>query len=394
MENGHHAAKTVEIETFTGTLVHRAKAGVRFLYGLCSSLMRAGKTIAVQSCMLNVVLWTSLVLWAASEWNIIDSAIALGHRYGGASPVAFASVGVLFAGLLSASKFGYRRPVAYVTVAVYFCSITVAAVEWGANLPAALLGFAMVITMSSVLVSTRFALFVTAAAALVETVFGYAEVRGFLAPSQDWKLGAFHMHDAVEYSVMLAFTAVLAWLSNRQTEASLVRARQSEHQLALERDMLEVTVEARTAEVKRIQAERIAEVYKFVEFGRLASGLYHDLANHVGAVNMTLGAVQSGASIVDAADVARTKSELDHAFVASARLKAFVEKMKSELNGQQPTVQIDFALEVSEILQLMGKKAERAGAVLVFTLPTASAAERQPSENSPDHHELGEQCYR
>jgi signal transduction histidine kinase len=82
---------------------------------------------------------------------------------------------------------------------------------------------------------------------------------------------------------------------------------------------------------------------------------------------MTLGAVQSGAGIVDASDVARTKSELDHAFVASKRLQGFVEKMKRELNGQQPDVEINLADEVSEILQLMGKKAERAGVVLVFT---------------------------
>jgi signal transduction histidine kinase len=369
MEDGHQVIQTVDSKNFMATLARRLRASVRFLYVLLLEPRAHGEDERRAELMLNVVLWTSLLLWAASEWNVIDSAIAMGHRYGGVSPVYFASIGVVFTGLLVISKLGYRRSAAYMTVAVYFCSITIAAVEWGANLPAALLGFAMVITMSSVLVSTRFALLVTAAAAAVETVFGYAEVRGILAPSQDWKLGTFHMHDAVEYSVMLAFTAVLAWLSNRQTEASLVRARQSEHQLALERDMLEVTVEVRTAEVKRIQAERVAEVYRFVEFGRLASGLYHDLANHVGAVNMTLGAVQSGADVVDAADVARTKSELDHAFVASKRLEGFVEKMKRELNGQQPDVQIDLATEVSEILQLMGKKAERAGAVLLFACP-------------------------
>jgi signal transduction histidine kinase len=367
MENGHQDIQDVGSKNFICVLYRYVKSGARFLYALLLEPRAHGEDERREELVLNVVLWTSIVLWAASEWNVIDSAIAMGYRYGGVSPVSFVAVGALFATLLTFSKRGYRRSVAYVTVAVYFCAITFAAVEWGANLPAALLGFAMVITMSSVLVSTRFALVVTGAAALVETAFGYAEVRGILAPSMDWKLGTFHMHDAVEYSVMLVFTAVLAWLSNRQTEASLVRARESEHALAVERDMLEVTVEARTAEVKRIQAERVAEVYRFVEFGRLASGLYHDLANHVGAVNMTLGAVQSGAGIVDASDVARTKSELDHAFVASKRLQGFVEKMKRELNGQQPDVEINLADEVSEILQLMGKKAERAGVVLVFT---------------------------
>jgi signal transduction histidine kinase len=369
MENGHRHAQTKDSASSASTLAHRLGAGVRFLYGFLFAPRASGEDERRVEVMLNVVLWTSLALWFASEVNILREVVAMGHRFRGTSPVRFASIGVLFTSLLVLSKFGYRRAVTYVTVAVYFCSITVAAVVWGANLPAALLGFAMVITMSGVLVSSRFALAVTAAAAVVETVLGYAEVRGILSPSLDWKLGAFHVHDALEYSVMLGFTAVLAWLSNRQTEASLVRARASERILAVERDMLEATVEARTAEVKRIQAERVAEVYRFVEFGRLASGLYHDLANHVGAVNMTLGAVQSGASIVDADDVARTKSELDHAFVANSRLQGFVDKMRRQLNARQPDVDLDLAVEISEILQLIGKKAEPRGVLLMFSCP-------------------------
>ena len=319
--------------------------------------------------MLNVVLWTSIGLWLASEIDLVESmltAVAAGRHYDGCSLVRFASIGVLFVGLLVFSRFGFRRTVSYLVVAMYFCAITVAAVLWGVNIPAVLLGLALVITMSGVLVSSRFALVVTGFASLVEIVIGYAQVRGVLSPALDWRMGVFHVRDAVEYSVMLGFSAVLAWLSNRQTEASLVRARKSEHLLAVERDMLEVTVEARTSEVKRIQAERVAEVYRFVEFGRLASGLYHDLANHVGAVNMTLEAVQSGANVVDAVVVARTKSELDHAFVANRRLQGFVNQMRGQLNAQQPDADLDLAEEVCEILQLIGKKAEPRGVVLVF----------------------------
>ena len=354
-------------------LTAHLEAGALFLYEKCFELRSAGEDDRRRELMLSVVLWTSLCLWLLSELNILESVVRMGHWYNGASPVRFALVGLFFVGLITAARTGYIRVATFVTVAVYFCAISVAAYEWGPSLPAALLGFAMVIAVSGVLVNTRFALLVTLASSAVVVALGYAEVRGVHLADTNWKLMAFHIHDAVEYSVMLGFIAVLTWLSNRETEASLARARRSENQLRVERDMLEVTVETRTAEVRRIQAERVSEVYRFVEFGRLASGLYHDLANHVGAVNMTIGAINSGAggSVGSAEDIARTKSALDHAFVANKRLQSFVARMRTQLHGQQPDVDFVLAEELSEIFQLIGQKAEKCGVYIIMGCPDA-----------------------
>lgn len=49
--------------------------------------------------------------------------------------------------------------------------------------------------------------------------------------------------------------------------------------------MLEQLVTDRTVQVQQIQLEKITQLYRFADFGRLTSGLMHDLVNPLTSVS-------------------------------------------------------------------------------------------------------------
>ncbi len=155
---------------------------------------------------------------------------------------------------------------------------------WGFTLPAALLSLVLTTTITGVLISSR-AGFIYA---LVAVIFLASDLHIMnshgLSPDLSWQQTSIDWNDILELSVFLLFVSGLTWLSNRQTELSLHRARNSEALLMIERDQLEVRVEERTKELEQARVEQISEVHNFIEFGKLSAGLIHDLMSPLNAL--------------------------------------------------------------------------------------------------------------
>ncbi len=147
---------------------------------------------------------------------------------------------------------------------------------WGADLPTALVGYGLLIVMASILISTRFGFFVTVTSAIYLIPIWHLQSVGLLIPFKQQKATD---GDAITLGVLYCLIMIVAWLSNREIEKSLARARQSERELKEERDSLEVKVVERTRELQEAQLEKMENVYRLAAFGDLASGLFHDLIN-------------------------------------------------------------------------------------------------------------------
>ena len=86
----------------------------------------------------------------------------------------------------------------------------------------------------------------------------------------------------------MGILATVAWLSNTEIEKALHRALGSERDLAKERDSLEIKVAERTQELQQAQTEQLIQQYRFIAFGRIAAGLFHDLASPLTSVSLNL----------------------------------------------------------------------------------------------------------
>ena len=111
---------------------------------------------------------------------------------------------------------------------------------------------------------------------------------------------------------------VIAWLSNREIEKSLKRARRSEAALKVERDALEITVEARTRQLREAQADQLSQLYRFAEFGQISSGLFHDLVNPLNAMSLNM---ENILSIQDHATVSEMRERIERAMGSAKRME-------------------------------------------------------------------------
>jgi signal transduction histidine kinase len=294
--------------------------------------------------ILNIILVFSigmLVLFDA----LVGYYAAKGHPSG--TPFAvFSLLPAFFILLYALSRRGFVALASYLLVAAYFIGNSYAAYHWGVNIPTAVLGYALLIVIGSILISTRFGFFLTGIITVYVLAIWYDQLDGIMTiTSQRLTIG-----DGVAIVVLYVLIVVVAWLSNREIERSLARARRSEQNL-------EAKVEERTRELQAAQSEKIDHLYRFAEFGQLASGLFHDLLN-----------------VVNAAALHDEKTMHD-ARTIQAEIERFRKTFRDQLNRDAVRRQFSLRHGVDDVIQLLSYQAKRAGVRVAFECPPDDAFE-------------------
>ena len=177
--------------------------------------------------ILNVILLGSILILLLFDAFVWYHAIGMGPGYHEISPTAFSTIPAFFMLLLLLSRRGYFVPASYLLIAAYFLSDSYAACRWGVNMPTVLLGYALVIIIAGILISTLFGFVLTGITALLIVPLWYLEVHGSLAVQPQ----TFDGTDGIVFAAFYALIMVVTWLSNREIEKSLLRARTSERAL-------------------------------------------------------------------------------------------------------------------------------------------------------------------
>lgn len=170
---------------------------------------------------------------------------------------------------------------------------------WSVFLPATLLSLCLMTILTGILINSRasfiYAICVTMSLVIISTLLNLE----LIGHDTSWQNSSPSIGDSIEFGIFILFMSVVTWLSNRQSELDLKRARHSEHELRNERDTLELRVAERGKQLEQLQIEKISELYKFVEFGKLSSGLIHDLINPLNAlcIEVENGKFQSDANL-------------------------------------------------------------------------------------------------
>ena len=265
---------------------------------------------------------------------------------------------IWFAALLALSRKGFFVFCEYALVFSCLAAASYAQHAWGVDTPGALLVHVLAIMIASTLVGVRFGLVVASLSCCTTIALGY----GFMARHQPPE-----REGIMEYVGLLLLITLACWLSNREAEHLLSRARTSEEMLRKERDLLEATIDQRTQEVKRVQLEKISQLYRFAEFGRLASGLFHDLMNHLTAVTLNLKQARTEKE----ANVVEAKAYLQRSVRSAERLEGFIEAVRKQMYVKEATCRFLVEAEIMQVLQLLRYKAMKAG---VKVLPTLNKA--------------------
>ena len=226
--------------------------------------------------------------------------------------------------------------------------------RWGFTFPQVQLLYAMVIVIAGVLLGARARLLFMGSSMLLILAVGYLQVHGRLQPNTLWLAKPFYEGDAISYVIILLVIGLVSWLSNREIDRSLRRARQSEVALALERDNLEIKVNERTRQLEETQLLRLMELRRFAVFGRLSANLLHEVANPLTAASLNLQLL--GAS-QDPKLVLQARQNLKH-------LERYVEAARKQMKGQGEITTFSVRRELNQLFRIMQPRAQSANVKL------------------------------
>ncbi|MBY0328742.1 HAMP domain-containing histidine kinase [Patescibacteria group bacterium] len=320
--------------------------------------------------ILNVLLLASITIFAIALLCNLTIAIIDPTRFATSAYSLFVPMSIILGVLLLLfvlSRKGYFRISAYIIIAIFLLFTSLMSYQWSVGVTAALLIDMLVIVMAGVLISTRFSFVITALLVLSLFVLGNLQLHNVIVADTSWKVLPWSQQDTLMTCIIFIVAATLSWLSNRETERSLRRAHISEAALRAQRDSLELLVEERTRELKETQLEKISQLYSFAEFGRLSSGLFHDLMNPLSAVSLNVEKAKTEGQTEG--DLFRAQHYLEKAFVAAQRMERFIRAVRKQIGKQGELKEFSLREEASQVIDILSYKAQVAEVQLVLVVP-------------------------
>jgi len=272
--------------------------------------------------------------------------------YKGTSPIITGSALLFYFLLLFLLQKVANERIAYIFVFSLFIINIIVSIQWGADLPLSLLFYSLIIIISGIVLSSKNAIFLSMLSCLGISMISYFQIHGFFHPSEQWRKMSIQMDDVFIYTVMLVIISLVSWLSNRETEKSLKKTKESEEALQKERDILEETVEKRTLELKQAEAQRIAQLYRFIEFGKLAGGLFHDFMTPLNLVSLNLENINEESKFGEKKQVKNIEKYLQDAMYGTQRLETFIGIARKQLQDTNHLQHFSLSEETEHVVKL------------------------------------------
>lgn len=280
---------------------------------------------------------------------------------------------VFLCSLFVMARCGYALRASYLLLLVYYVLANVMAAKWGVDLPAALLFQVLTITFAGILINSRFAVLTTGIVSMTLMAINALQNQGILVVNSAWRMQPWGWSDILMSSLIFLMIAGVCWLYNRQIEQALGRAQSSERALIHERDHLEEVVEERTRDLRAIQMKQMEHLYRSAEFGRLSSGLFHDLINFLTSLSLTVER-----ACLERTEVAHAQSHLDRAVSISKRLNYFVDGIRKQLSYQTASNEFCINHEIEQIIELLSYRIRQSGARIDLSFHKKVIAFGQP----------------
>jgi signal transduction histidine kinase len=337
--------------------------GIRFFFRTCILPRSSNEDARRQEFILNTILCSLIAILGVLASFITADLIEDNLHYNGIPLLTFVCIMAVFMYLLLLSRSGYYRFASYTVVMLYFLSATYGAIRWGAELPLVAISYVTIIIISSILISTRFGFFVTLGTACTIIIITYLQLHQLLHPALQWKYATVSIHDPIQLSVFFLLISALSWLSNREMERSLRRARISEQALLEERTLLEIKVEERTKELKNIQKDKVAQLYRFAEFGKLSSGVFHDLMNSLNVVVANITQLERSPEHLP--DV---KMYVHKAVATSRRIGDYIALVRKQIAADDALSTFSLEKEITDAIDILHFRAREARVRIVFSM--------------------------
>ncbi len=187
------------------------------------------------------------------------------------------------------SKKGKIKLASWLLLLIYSWPMLHLFIMRGVNLPVALLFAVLIISLFGLLLGASLSLISSGIIGILMISLSYIKHLNLMPVDNYWQN---EINEISLYVLLLLLISTIIWLFARNLKQALFRAQASEKKLQQERDLLELKVMEKTTALRQIEKEKIIQLYRLANFGRLSSGVFHDLINPLSAVSLNLQQVQ------------------------------------------------------------------------------------------------------
>ena len=172
------------------------------------------------------------------------------------------------------------------------------------------------------------------------------------------------LSDSIMLAIIFNIIATISWISNREIEKSLLRAKNSEAELKNERDLLEINVRERTKELQQAQIEKMMQMHRFAEFGRLAGGLFHDLMNPLTAISLIFE--NNKINYDNKSKIKEMITNLGIAQKSRLRIDKLIASVRKQMSDQKISENFSLNREIDETIQILAYRARKNRVSMIF----------------------------
>lgn len=242
--------------------------------------------------------------------------------------------------------------------------------QWGIDLFTIDIIYPLIIFLAAVLVSSNFSFLILFVEILGLTIIFYLQSNNLVVWDPSWKNYDSTYFDLIMILAVYFLMAAFSWLSTREIEKSLKRALKEEaknkkllEKLKYQNLNLEKIVEERTTDLKNYQLEQLIKVSPFVDMGKLAAGIIHNIRTPLAVISLALdNLLAKGANL----NPDLYQEHLLKAKNATETISDFSKVSKNQFSENQSLDYFDLNQEIEKIIQLFDYKAKNRSIKIFF----------------------------
>jgi len=255
---------------------------------------------------------------------------------------------IFFSALLYLSKKGYSRYIFYLFPAALLISAIYFECHWGINSITGILFFILAIAMSEIITNNLITLILVILSSLLLITANQLQKIKIIPTNQLLSKNHFNYSDIILLAIVFFIIITISWLLNSEFK-------KSKKELEKERNLLEIKIAEKTKELKDVQAKEIARVYRFAEFGKLSSGLFHDLVNPLTTVMLNINKIKDDGQNNHHFDLIRP--DIDQIIKASKKMREFINSVRKQIDFQEKKEIFSLNREIEDAVSILNHKA-------------------------------------
>ncbi|MDD2354164.1 MAG: HAMP domain-containing sensor histidine kinase [Patescibacteria group bacterium] len=231
---------------------------------------------------------------------------------------------------------------------------------WGADFPVALILSILIITLSGALLNTRAVIISAASFTAFIIALTYFQQKNLIVIKDKWRQTGPQLDDSMICALLILIISLIIIIFTTNLRQALKTAENSRKMLQKETNLLEIKIQERAKEIEEMQSEKISQLYRLAEFGRISAGIFHDLINPLTAISLNLEQINGQ----EQEKLESTRTCLSQAIIASNKMADLISSIKKSIAAENEKKQFLLISEIKNIASLLKYQAQKANVTI------------------------------